>query len=199
MHSLGYDNTIGIDKSNAMVETARKNFPDGNFLKGDIMNAMQFQHNSFDTILCLYFTIYYIKNKERFFRNCYDFLNYGGVLCIHLVDKHNFDPILTPSNPLTMISPQRYAKQRITKSKVFFNGYDYMADFKLDGDNALFIEKFTDKKSKKVRKHEHYMFMETSEDILQVAQSIGFIVEAKIDLLPVQFEYNYIYVLRKSN
>ena len=199
LHSLGYDNTIGIDKSNAMVETARKNFPDGNFLKGDIMNAMQFQHNSFDTILCLYFTIYYIKNKERFFRNCYDFLNYGGVLCIHLVDKHNFDPILTPSNPLTMISPQRYAKQRITKSKVFFNGYDYMADFKLDGDNALFIEKFTDKKSKKVRKQEHYMFMETSEDILQVAQSIGFIVEAKIDLLPVQFEYNYIYVLRKSN
>ena len=43
------------------------------------------------------------------------------------------------------------------------------------------------------------MFMETREDILQVAQSIGFIVEAKIDLLPVQFEYNYIYVLRKSN
>lgn len=194
-------NTTGLDKSSAMIKKAKENYPDLNFVRGDVMNSFTFNTGSFTHIMCLYFTIYYMKNKQQFFQNCYNWLIPSGCLCIHLVDRDMFDPLLIPSNPLFLISPQRYSPKRLTTSSVVFEGFNYKGDFQLDSknDKAAFVEKFIDKNGKKIRRQEHTMFMEKSEDILQIAQNVGFIIEAKVDLLPVQFEYNYIYILRKSD
>ena len=194
-------NVIGIDKSQDMVNKAKENYPEYNFMRGDVLNALTFQPNSFTHILCLYFTIYYFKNKQHFFQNCYNWLLPDGYLVVHIVDRNNFDPILPPANPLYLISPQRYAKERITTSKVIFEGFNYSADFKLDDkeNKAKFIEKFTDKKSKKVRRQEHIMYMEDENYIIQMAQNVGFVVQSKIDLLQIQYEYQYLYIFKKVN
>jgi ubiquinone/menaquinone biosynthesis C-methylase UbiE len=192
-------NVLGIDKSQAMVNRAKETYPNYNFMVGDILNATTFQPESFTHIFCLYFTIYYMKNKQQFFNNCYNFLMPGGFLAVHLVDRENFDPILPPSNPLLLISPQRYAKERITKSKVVFKDFNYEGDFQLETEKnkAQFIEKFTSKDGKKVRKQQHNMVMERIEDIIQMAQFSGFVVLSQIDLLQVQYQYQYVYVFQK--
>ena len=99
------------------------------------------------------------------------------------------------------VSPQRYAKKRITTTKVKFNDFSYNADFQLDDKNniAKFVEKFKNDSDGKVRKNEHIMYMEDTTDILDEAQACGFIIEGQIDLLKCQYEYQYLYVLVKPN
>ena len=77
--------------------------------------------NNFGLITILYFTIYYIKDKMTTFRNCYNWLDYGGYLILHLVNKDEFDPIIPSANPLIMLNVQDYSEKRITKSKVIFD------------------------------------------------------------------------------
>jgi SAM-dependent methyltransferase len=196
---MGFENSIGIDKSNAMIKKAKENYPNYNFMRGDVLNALTFQRDSFTHILCLYFSIYYMKNKQLFFNNCYNWLLPGGYLVVHLVDRNKFDPILPPSNPLYLVSPQRYAKNRITTSKVSFNDFEYQANFVLNenNDTAKFVEKFTSKNGNKKRRQEHIMYMETTHYILQLAQTSGFIISGQVDLLNVSYEYQYLYILQK--
>jgi len=194
-------NAIGVDKSSDMVDKAKENFPNYKFLNGDIMNNALFKPNSFTHILSLYFTTYYMKDKNIFFKNCMTWLKPGGYLIVHLVEREQFDPILPPGNPLLYVSPQRYAKKRITSTKVKFNEFSYNADFQLDTNNdvAKFVEKFKNDSDDKVRKNEHIMYMPSVTDILNEAQASGFIIESKIDLLQCQYEYQYLYVLIKPN
>ena len=86
----------------------------------------------------------------------------GGYLVVHIVDRDMFDPILPPSNPLIIVSPQRYANKRITQSKITFNNMDYVANFDLvpNSDQAVFSEKFQHKGDKKIRKNKHIFKME---------------------------------------
>jgi SAM-dependent methyltransferase len=196
--SKGLD-VIGIDISTSMIKKAKENFPDYKFNVGDALDGNTFEPNSFTHILCMYFTIYYFKDKTQFFNNCFKWLMPGGYLIVHLVDRHNFDPILPPGNPLLYVSPQRYAKERITSTKVKFTDFSYSADFKLDdkNDKALFVEKFKNDSDGKVRKNEHEMYMPDLQQIVDEAQSCGFIVESKADLLQCQYEYQYLYVFVK--
>jgi SAM-dependent methyltransferase len=192
---------IGIDISPSMVKKAKENFPDYRFEIGDALNSNQFEPESFTHILCMYFTIYYIEDKKTFFDNCFKWLMRDGYLIIHLVNRDLFDPILPPGNPLLYVSPQRYAKKRITSTKVKFTDFSYSADFQLDEKNdvAKFIEKFKNDSDGKVRKNEHIMYMPSVNDILDEAQASGFIIESQIDLLQCQYEYQYLYVLIKPN
>ena len=41
------------------------------------------------------------------------------------------------------------------------------------------------------------MYMPTQRHILSIAKELGFILKGKIDLVPVQYEYQYLYVLYK--
>lgn len=192
-------NVIGIDKSEAMVKKAKENYPTLNFKQEDALRAIAFGPESFTHILCLYFTLYYMKNKTAFFNNCFRWLKRGGFLAVHVVDRDNFDPILNPANPLLFVSPQKYAKERITSSKVIFEGFEYQANFDFQKDNniAKFVEKFTEKGGNRVRKQEHTLYMEDLEYILQIAQESGFIIFGKIDLIQVQYEYQYVYIFQK--
>ena len=196
--SKGLD-VLGIDISPSMIKKAKENFPDYKFNIGDALDGNTFEPNSFTHILSMYFTIYYFKDKTQFFNNCFKWLMPGGYLIVHLVDRHQFDPILPPGNPLLYVSPQRYAKERITSTKVKFTTFSYSADFKLDekNDKAYFVEKIKNDSDGKVRKNEHEMWMPDVQQIVDEAQACGFIVEAKADLLQCQYEYQYLYVFVK--
>jgi len=124
----------------------------------------------------------------------------GGYLVVHIVDREMFDPIIPPANPLLILTPQRYAKERITKSKVVFEDFKYQSDFQLDSssDIATFIEKFHFKDGS-VRKNEHKMWMPSEQSILQMAQDVGFIVHAEADLIKVGYEYNKLVIFVKPN
>jgi SAM-dependent methyltransferase len=192
---------IGIDISPSMVQKAKQNYPllSNNFKVGDGLDGTLFKDNSLTHILCLYFTIYYIKDKMRFFYNCMNWLMPGGYLIVHLVDKYKFDPILPPGNPLYIVSPQKYAKERITKTKVTFNEFVYDSNFKLDdNDVATFDEKFKFNDGK-VRKQEQTLYMEDLPTIVNMAQEAGFLIHAKVDMVKCAYEYQYLYVFVKPN
>jgi len=192
---------IGIDISPTMVEKAKQNYPKSKFQVGNITDPNLFPSSTFTHITCFYFTIYYVEDKQLFFQNCMNFLKPGGYLIIHLVNRNKFDPILPPGNPLIAISPQRYAKERITDTKIKFDDFEYSADFKFKPEQnmAIFEEKFKNDNNDKVRKQEHVFYMETQESILKQAQDAGFILDSKIDLLKVSYEYQYLYILTKPN
>ena len=198
--SKGLD-VLGIDISPSMIDKAKSNFPDYKFNVGDALNNHLFEANSFTHILCMYFTIYYFKDKTVFFNNCFKWLMPGGYLIVHLVERDRFDPILPPGNPLLYISPQRYAKERITSTKVKFTDFSYSANFQFDQENdkALFVEKFKNDSDGKVRKNEHTLYMPDVQQIVDDAQACGFIVESKADLLQCQYEYQYLYIFVKPN
>jgi len=191
-------NIIGIDISPSMIKKAKENYPNLSFILGNVLNNNQFKKNSFTHILCLYFTIYYFKNKEEFFRNCYDWLMPGGYIIVHIVNREKFDPILPPGNPLYIVSPQKYAKKRITNTKINFNEFTYSSDFNLIPTNnlATFNEKFKFPNGS-VRNNEHVLYMESEDHILELASEVGFTLQAKIDLINCAYDYQYLYVLVK--
>ena len=193
-------NVLGVDISSSMIETAKKNYPNLNFKVSNALDNTQFNYNIFTHILCLYFTIYYFPDKRIFFDNCMDWLMPGGCLVVHLVNRDKFDPILPPGNPLYIVSPQKYAKERITTTKITFNDFIYNSDFKLNKDTniATFDEKFKFNDGK-VRKQEQKLYMEDEEDILTIAQQCGFILQGKIDLVKCAYEYQYLYILIKPS
>ena len=193
-------NIVGIDISPSMVQEAKNNYPEYNFQVGDAMEAGQFNYNSVTHILCLYFTIYYFKDKRQFFDNCMDWLMPGGYLIVHLVNREKFDPILPPGNPLFIVSPQKYAKKRITKTKITFNDFVYDSNFNMDTENdiATFDEKFKFHDGK-VRKQQQKLYMEDTSTIVNIAQECGFILHAKIDLVKCAYDNQYIYIFVKPS
>lgn len=189
---------IGIDISPSMVSKAKENYPNYKFLIGDVLEVSNFQNNQFTHIICLYFTIYYFEDKTQFFNNCMNWLMPGGTLIVHLVNREKFDPILPPGNPLYIVSPQKYSKERITKTKITFNDFVYSSNFELEPekDVATFHEKFKFNNGK-VRKQEQKLYMNSENDIINMAQDAGFLIKGKIDLVNCAYEYQYLYILVK--
>ena len=76
-----------------------------------------------------------------------NWLQGGGYLVVHIVDREMFDPILQAANPLLMLTPQRHSPKRITTSKITFDKFKYFADYQLDQNtnSAKFIEKFSNR------------------------------------------------------
>lgn len=190
---------IGIDESKSFVNLAKKKFSDIQIAVGSPLKSNTFHPSSFSHILSLYFTLYYIKDKTIFFKNCYDWLIPGGYLVIHLVNRDKFDPIVPSGNPFVMVSPQKYAKERITKSKVKLTNFQYDSDFTLDKDKNIgkFTETFTNDSDGHVRQNVHTLYMDTQRHILSLAKDVGFSLLGKIDLNIIQYEYNYLYILQK--
>lgn len=189
---------VGLDNSPSMIEKAKQNFPNDNFKLGDALDSSQFQDSTFTHVLCLYFTLYYFQDKRKFFTNCFYWLMPGGSLVVHVVNREKFDPILPAGNPLYIVSPQKYAKERITKTKITFNEFVYSSNFDFDLDNnlATFEEKFKFNDGR-VRKQEHKLYMEDEESIVHLAQDVGFIVEGKIDMMGCAYDNQYLYILVK--
>jgi SAM-dependent methyltransferase len=191
---------IGIDKSPAMIEEAKSKFPDNNFMVGDALDNGLFKSDSLTHMLCLYFTIYYIKDKRHFFDNAMHWLMPGGYLIVHLVERETFDPILPPGNPLYIVSPQKYSKERITDTKVTFEDFVYTSKFGLDKEKsvATFDEKFKYNDGK-VRKQQQVLYMDDTSTIVNMAQDVGFILQSKVDLVKCGYESQYLYIFVKPS
>jgi SAM-dependent methyltransferase len=208
----GVKSVIGCDKSDAMLKNARDLYPSSKFIKGDFMKPMLFSEEEFNVLTCFYFTVYYVKDKRAFFRNCYNWLKPEGYLILHLVDRNHFDPVVPGGKPLFLVSPQKYAKERITNSLVKFRSFQYKSDFipppptkgrsnakkTTDEKNVgKFVEKITDDKTGNVRENIHTYYMPTNREMLDIAKEVGFTVTGQVDLVHVLNEYQYLYILKK--
>jgi len=205
----GAVNIVGCDKSDAMLQNARDLYPTCKFIKADFMKPMLFSEEEFNVLTCFYFTVYYVQDKRAFLRNCYQWLKPEGYLILHLVDRNHFDPIVPGGKPLFIVSPQKYAKERITTSLVKFRSFQYKSDFTAPppskkggsgtGDKNIgkFVEKITDDKTGKVRENIHTYYMPTNREMLEIAKEVGFTVTGHVDLMHVLNEYQYLYILKK--
>jgi SAM-dependent methyltransferase len=194
----------GIDISPSMVKKSKQTYPDLDFKVADALDTMTFTSGAFTHITCLYFTIYYIKDKRKFFENCMHWLMPGGFLAVHIVNRDKFDPILPAGSPFGIISPQNYTKKRITSTTVNFDEFEYKSNFVLkdkiksaDDPSALMVETFKNNTNGNIRRNEHKLYMLTQAEILDIAKESGFIIHSKIDLLKCQYENQYVYILEK--
>lgn len=198
----GAGSVVGIDKSQAMIRYAK-----GTTLPSTTLTELQKQNMEFRTFdlmgpgaasaaeftdaVLLYFTIYYFRDLDTLFRNLALWIKPGGNLAIEVVNKYKFEPILDSSNPWIGFSPQKYSKERITKSKVVFDKFDYEAVFELDDPKAEFRETFRFKDGS-VRRQKHQLYMPSIEEIVQKVQSAGWTYTKYVDLMPMSFPYGYI-------
>ena len=206
----GVMSVVGCDKSDAMLQNARDLYPTCKFIKGDFMKPMLFSEEEYNVLTCFYFTVYYVQDKRAFLRNCYQWLKPEGYLILHLVDRNHFDPVVPGGKPLFIVSPQKFAKDRITNSLVKFRSFQYKSDFtapptskKRSGGGTgeknigKFVEKITDDKTGKVRENIHTYYMPTNREMLEIAKEVGFTVTGQVDLVHVLNEYQYLYILKK--
>lgn len=195
--------SVGVDVSPSMIKLAKKNYPDNSesFIHGNALNTMQFQPNSFNLIICMYYTLYYLKDKQQFLVNCSQWLQPGGYLVIHMVNRKKFSPIVTASDPLLIISPQKYSKERITESVAEFNNFSYKAKFDYDENKQFgnFSEIFKFKNNNGlVRQNEHKIQMISIKELSKMAKNLGFIHKQTISLGKCGYDYQYLLVFKKN-
>ena len=203
---VGYFSSVGkdihgLEKSDAMIKKSKEKYPNALFKQGDALVTITYPNNTFTHITCMFFTIYYIENKLRFFSNCMEWLKPGGYLILHLVDRERFDPIVPAADPLIMVSAQKHAKERITKSYVKFHDCEYKSNFSLNkkDDLATFVEKIKNDSDGHIRQNNHKLYMMPQKEILKLAKDVGFIMQSKTEMKKCQYEHQFIYVLTKPN
>jgi SAM-dependent methyltransferase len=195
---------LGVDNSSSMIKKCKSNFPGLKFKVSNILNTMEFPENTFSHILCLYFTIYYFKDKRQFLENCYQWLQPNGILVIHLVNVNKFDPIVPSATDFDTKS------KRPTKSLIDFDKFNYKSNFihdknmnfntiNLQQPNVIFKEQFKFNDKKKTRINEHKLYMSSQQSILAAAREIGFILQSQIEMKDIDYDYNYLYTLQKPS
>ena len=205
----GAGEVVGIDKSQAMTRYAK-----GTTLPGTTLNDLQKQNVEFRTFdlmgagaasaaeftdaCLLYFSVYYFRDLDTLFRNLALWVKPGGNLAIEVVNKYKFEPVLDSSNPWVGFSPQKYSKDRLTKSKVVFDKFDYEAEFDLEDPRAEFRETFRFKDGS-VRRQKHTLYMPSMPEIIKKAQNNGWIYTSYVDLMPIQFSYGFLLFFKRAS
>lgn len=184
----------GVDSSPSMVNRAKENYPNCKFMVGNVTQSSLFGYSLFSHITCFYFTIYYIKDKSIVFRNIRNWLKHNGIFILHLVDPDKFNPILPPANPLLMLTPQNFVKNRITKSSVIFDDFKYTGNFVHTPEKTAYVEKF-ENNGKMFRKQEHEFFMEDEKSIVDMVLQAEFKLLEVFDMKPAAgYDHNRLYM-----
>ena len=198
----GAHNVVGIDKSRAMIQYARNTTlphttltdtekQDIEFRNMDLIGPTSANAGEFTDACILYFTVYYFRDLDTLLRNLALWVRPGGNLVIEVVNKYKFDPVLNPSNPWVGISPQKYAKERLHKSTIVFDKFDYEAVFELEDPRAEFRETFRYKDGS-VRRQKHTLYMRNIPDMIRIAKECGWTYTKYVDLMPLSFQYGYL-------
>ena len=110
-----------------------------------------------------------------------------------------FDPVLERTSSLIpLFNPQRHSDERQTQSKLKFNKFNYMSDWKFNKENVEFIEHFVfNDNSSKNRKNKYKFTIYPVKKYVKLAKN-GFKLHKIIDLLPANQEFNYIYIFKKQ-
>jgi len=188
----GLGSAIGIDKSSAMILRANTQYPNMKYVVGDIEKPTQFTAGQFNLATMYYFTIYYVHHKDQILRNIFTWLQPGGAFVVHIVNRNKFDPILESASPFTGFSLQKYSKERVRRSKVAFDKFDYIAEFTNEEADAKFTEVFKFKGGR-VRKNVHSLHMPTMEHLVHEIEEAGFTFKEFLDLTPIGYEYQYLF------
>ncbi len=200
----GVNKVVGLDKSQAMIDFARTTNINRSVLTdtekkniewrtANLLDANACKPQEFDAACALYFTIYYLRDIDGFFRNMSLWVRPGGKLAVQVVNKYKFDPILDSASPF-VFSVQKYTKKRVQKSKVVFDKFDYEADFHLEDDDenvAEFRETFRFRDNS-VRRQRHTFNMPAINVIVKKAKAAGWLYDGYIDELAAGFEYSYL-------
>lgn len=188
----GVKRAIGIDKSEAMIDRAKKLHSGNTFKVGDIEVPSQFAAGEFNLATMYYFTIYYLHHKDQILKNIFTWLKPGGGFVVHFVNRDKFDPILESASPFTAFSVQKYSKERIMKSSVAFDKFNYTAEFSNDENHAEFEETFKFKDGRK-RVNKHSLHIPIMEKLVHEIEAAGFTYKEFIDLTPIGYEYQYLF------
>jgi len=195
---------VGADISSSMISQAKKypENPDIKFIQADISSVDIFTPNTYDAVFCLYFTFYYLNPQQQasFFQNVQRCLTKGGKFVLHTVNKHKFDSLLPAANPISILNPQQYSKERITQSKVTFaDGMSYVGTFLQNNNNdnepSVFQEIFKSGKAK--RTNNHKLYFTTEKTIIQMASHVGLTLTNKIDMVTCSYQYQYLLIFTK--
>jgi len=209
-----YDIT-GLDKSESMIKVAESNYPKCEFMVNDILNNNILDYDSFSHIVCLGKTIYEIKDKERFFENCFSLLSVGGFLIIHLVDRNKFKPYVYNKDKNTLYDPEKYGKKIDELIIKFDNKSEFTSKYNIKNtplnnevdDNitphSSYNEKFmyydkSNKNRNKIKEYERNLYMPDTSKILNCAQSKNFKLHKKFKLEEVEYNNEYLYVFKKK-
>ena len=192
----GVRSVVGFDKSSAMIAEGKKRFPELDLVVGDATVATMATADQFDLVTMYYFTIYLVPDRLQMLQNIFLWLAPGGVFVCHIVNKLKFDPVLESASPFVGFSVQKYADDRITKSAVTFDKFEYVGDFKLHGSRAIYEEvfKFTDGK---VRRHEQRVWMPNIDVMVGEITGVGFKYAHHVDMTAIGYEYNYLFFFSK--
>jgi ubiquinone/menaquinone biosynthesis C-methylase UbiE len=189
---------LALDKSEAMLDIAKfgnqKN-KNVDYRLADLNNPSACNGQEFTHAACLYFTLYYLPDKDAFFRHMFLWVKPGGELAVEVVNKYKFDPMLESASPWQGFSLQKYSKKRVTESKVTFDKFEYTGRFDLYDPAADFTETFRFKDGK-VRRQKHKLTMPSMEEIVKIGQAAGWTYTKFVDLVMVGFEYSYILFFR---
>lgn len=203
---LNVKSVLGVDKSKAMLEQAEtvsiaqsklseEQKKKITFREADLVNPSALGGASMTHAICLYFTIYYLPDKDAFFRNMFLWVKPGGELVIEVVNKYKFDPLLDSASPWVGFSLQKYSKERMTESNVAFDKFDYSGKFDLLDPSAEFRETFRFKDGK-VRRQRHRFSMLSIDEIAKIGKNAGWIYTKYVDLTMIGFEYSYLLFFR---
>lgn len=198
---IGCKRVVGLDSSAAMLNQAKTIvLPQSTltedqkkrveFREGDIVNPSACAAGEFTHATMMYFTVYYLNDKEAAFRNLFLWVKPGGKMMIHVVNKHKFDPMLESAAPWMGFSLQKYSKERIKKSEVSFEKFKYTGEFDLHDPLAEFRETFRFHDGS-VRRQRHAFKMEDINTIVGYAKVAGWKYDGFIDLTPISAEYMY--------
>ena len=194
-------NVRGVDSSENLVRKAKQQYPSLDLVTDNILESSKLvDHKLYTHITVLYFEVYRHKDKHRLFRILNGMLAPGGKLAVHLVDRNKFDPIVPAANPIQSVSPQDYAKKRLTRSEVRFNTCSYIASLEepSQGDSYTFVETITPKDGGKPTQNRHELHMPKQRDILAAARDAGFTIVGRFSLEPVGYYHNQVYILQKA-
>ena len=195
---MNVKSVLALDKSEAMLEKAKfgnqKN-PTVKYRLADLNNPSALTGGEVSHAACLYFTLYYLPDKEAFFRNMFLWVKPGGELVVEVVNKYKFDPLLESTSPLVGFSLQKYSNKRLTESNVVFDKFTYTGRFDLMDPQAEFTETFRFKDGK-IRRQKHKFVMPSMEEIVKMGQTAGWVYTKYIDLVVVGFEYSYLLFFR---
>lgn len=202
----GY-NAYGIDKSETMAEFSEIKYPNLKVVNEDVLDSMVFEKGIFTHVLCTNFTIYEIKEKDIFFRNCYNWMKPNAYLIIHLVDREKFnaktfkDSVMGLTSAFKLLySPVKDNKRQL-KTNVEFMDFKYESEYILQqgSPNVVFKETFVDKETDNIRQNENTLYMQKIEEILAIANKCGFIVHGKSNMKACTGDQNqYLYVLERT-
>lgn len=203
LNKMKYD-VVGLDNSEHMINKAKSNYNNCEFVVGNILKNNLFDYNSFTHLLCLNKTIYHIKNKEKFFENCELLLTQDGLLIIHLVDRDKFKPFIIPKNDKSILYNPEHHNNNVSKSIIKINkNLEYLCEYELLENNnentaySCYNEKFENFETNNVRKNTINLYMPTIDEIIGIAKSKGFTIKDKKSLQTYGCPNEFLFILKK--